>query len=395
MQSSNNYSSIFLRFQISFPNIVFLSGFFFLIIFLFLPHNDNVYMATYSNSLRIAADTLRGQIPVSDLAQDVIGARAIISRDNAYPILESAAPKIGVSWSAHHASTHPPTIFLYVLPISFLPWSILSAIWAWLMLVLIAASLHLYGLSWRLSIGFTPFLLLWPPVALGLGQFVVPWMFFLALAFKFRDRPLWAGIAIGLATMLKYLPVLLLLPFLIQRKFRTLLGFLTPIIIFISILFTLDPDIFSQYLDTSSTANSYNIMRCDNASLFISSIRSMGIIGLGVCIFFFLLLLFLFLEKFKFSGFSEAPGWMMLNYFAVSFLPLLWSYSLVPLIPIIGWLLSQKRPMIVACVILGVFITSIHPMDSCYSAFFTAFGTILFGLPFLMVVYKKNNDNQH
>jgi hypothetical protein len=57
----------------------------------------------------------------TDLTQDVIGFRAICRNQDAYPLLGPAMDKLGVVARVEHRSTHPPTAFLLVGPVAWLP----------------------------------------------------------------------------------------------------------------------------------------------------------------------------------------------------------------------------------------------------------------------------------
>jgi len=59
---------------------------------------------------------------MQDYAQDYIGARALLDKTkDLYPVLSDAFVDIGINWNAPHLSTHPPTAYLFALPLSLLP----------------------------------------------------------------------------------------------------------------------------------------------------------------------------------------------------------------------------------------------------------------------------------
>ena len=92
-----------------------------------------------AGGLRTAAAQLRGSGPPVDLVQDYVGARDVAGGREAYPVLTRAYASVGLKWPAGHRSTHPPTAFLLVLPVAWLPWKAAAAAWMALMLAALAA----------------------------------------------------------------------------------------------------------------------------------------------------------------------------------------------------------------------------------------------------------------
>ena len=82
-----------------------------------------------AGGIRTAAAQLRGSGPPVDLVQDYVGARDVARGRNAYPVLTRAYASVGLTWPAAHRSTHPPTAFLLVLPVAWLPWKPAAAVW--------------------------------------------------------------------------------------------------------------------------------------------------------------------------------------------------------------------------------------------------------------------------
>src|SRR5207253_7410260 len=124
-----------------------------------------------------------------------------------------------------HRSTHPPTAFVLVLPVAWLPWKAAAAAWGVLMLMTIAGAWWALGVSAELAAALAPLTLVWPPAAWSLGQLTPLWLLGLALAWRWRARPALAGAAVGIASLSKLLPALSLAPLLVRRRLRVLLGF--------------------------------------------------------------------------------------------------------------------------------------------------------------------------
>src|SRR5262249_50277003 len=152
-----------------------------------------------NDGLRAVRDTWRGAAQPTEFVQDVIGARALQQGTNPYPILGEGAQELGLSWPIGHRSTHPPTAFLFVLPLVGLPWDAASGWWMAAMtglLVLTAAALGGGRAAWP-ALVVTP---LWAPAAWSLCQLTPLWLAGLVLTWRLQSRPWLAGAAIGVAS---------------------------------------------------------------------------------------------------------------------------------------------------------------------------------------------------
>ena len=66
----------------------------------------------------------------ADFAQDYIGARALLSQEELYPVLGPAFQRIGLEWEVGHRSTHPPSAFLLALPLASFNYPVALRCWA-------------------------------------------------------------------------------------------------------------------------------------------------------------------------------------------------------------------------------------------------------------------------
>ena len=316
-----------------------------LIIILTLPPATKYdsYIETLSNT----AMTLKGQQAYSDIAQDLYGFRALLSNQDPYARLKPALRTIGVDWRGGSASTHPPTAFLLVAPIAYLPWKISSMLWAWLMLVCLCLSLRLMlGYSWDISILITAASVYWIPISTSFGQLTMIWMFGLAMAYKYRnDRPFLSGLFIAISSFTKLLPAILLLPFLLRRKWAALKGFAVVWLVASGILFLLSPKTILHYV-TNNRANTAEIIaRLDNGSFLFFLYRRAGMIGLAITAITLLLLLVLAFIKYRQTSEKEISKeeWHMYAFLAVLIMPITWIFSISPLLPNVLLLLQDKR----------------------------------------------------
>jgi uncharacterized membrane protein len=300
----------------------------------------------YLKGLLAVSATLRGEIPHSDLAQDVYGFRALVAQRDPYPILGPALRTLGIDWDVKHASTHPPTCFLLLAPVACLPWNWASALWAWLMLGLLCLSFRCCGLRWGLALGLTPFALLWPPVATSLGQVTIVWLFGLTAAYHCRQSsPFRAGLGIGLAALTKLVPGVLVVVLLVRKQWRGVAGLALVWTLTVGVLGLMSPATFVQYLRANETAAPATLARSDNSALLATAFRVGGWPGLIAALAF--LLLVMVASRRCFSRAADADAitrlWLLFMYLAVALLPVAWIYSVTPLLPVVLYLLSRGR----------------------------------------------------
>ena len=313
---------------------------------------------TYLGPMEVASSTLKGKGGPSDLAQDIVGFRALVAQRNPYPVLGPAFRELGLEWEIEHASTHPPMAFLFVAPVAFLSWNWASAVWAWLMLVLCVFAFRCYGTSWKAAVGLTPIILLWPPVATSLGQLTILWLFALAVGYRFEEKgQFWSGVSIGLAALTRFFPGLLVGSFILKRQWRALLGFVSIWIVFLSILMLLHPNSIGQYVQVNRSTSQDMIQRVDNASPLFNSYRFGSWIGVVLLLFLFLVIVWVNRDCFyRPKLFVSSRLWILLSFFSVVLLPISWIYSMTPLLPVILLLISRKKlsTMIVGCCCLAI-----------------------------------------
>ncbi len=372
----DNNSKLFLKINKTWltDDAILIIGIVFLLVFLLLPEPNAPSMIkfkddliqTYCTSLpttssiscnlsqsflmnlevtEFASSALKGKGAPSDLAQDIVGFRALVAQQDPYPILGPAYHKIGLEWGLTHASTHPPMAFLLVAPIAFLPWNWASAIWAWFMLTLIVFTLRFYGISWKKALGLTPLTLLWPPISTSLSQFTIIWLFVLAAGYPLeRKQQFWSGILVGLATLTKFFPGIMAISFLLKRKWLALLGFMVTLVAALFIVLLLYPGAINRYIEVNQTNSVNMILRNDNSSLLFNSYRFAGWMGLALVLFLFFLIIWANKECFYNPQLSTSPRlWILLSYFSVALLPISWNFSLAPLLPIVVFLIFRKK----------------------------------------------------
>jgi Glycosyltransferase family 87 len=368
-----------------------------LLLVLLWPESGN--FLPYTNTLESTTLVLKGKGPVSDLAQDIIGFRAMVRQENAYPILGPAVQELGFDWDIKHASTHPPTAFLFVAPIAFLPWNLAAMVWAWLMLGLLALVFRIYGMPWLVALGLTPIALLWPPIATSLGQLTIIWLLGFAIGYRYmRHDYFLSGVGIGLAALTKIIPGLMIILFLSKKRWSAILGIVLVGIASLVIVALLSLNSISQYVQVNRLNSVAMILRDDNSSLLGTGYRSGGWWGVTL-VLIFIALVFWTNKKYvsgKTDHFPPTELWMLLNYFAVVLLPVSWIYSLAPLLPVIVFLLSKRKMSTMFVGSCCIIIPFIVPAWGPYSAFplvlvnvLTGVGLILDALPFRLFTARS------
>lgn len=366
------------------------------VMFWFLNLTNTVTPSPYLYTLQTASATLQGTPPAAtDVATAIAGFRRLYLGLDTYPALGLALADYGINWDVKHASTHPPTAFLLVAPVSFLPWDAALTVWAWLMVILLFATLVSMRLSWWRALALTPVLLLWPPVATSLGQITIIWMFALAMAYRLsKEHPSWSGLWIGIGAMTKLTPGVMMIAFILQKRWRALIGFALAWSVALATIVILNPSAILRYIEVNKSNMPVIIQREDNASLLVAGYRWAGWLGILAVTSFFLVIIVvnrrLLLSE---RAVISAKGWMLLSYFAVALLPIFWIYSLLPLLPVMVFLVSQKKIITTLIVALCVFIPCISPPWGVEAVGPLVAVNVLVGLAFILDALDNRATN--
>jgi alpha-1,2-mannosyltransferase len=325
------------------------------------------------------AQMLLGRERRSDFATDVIGARALLNGGDPYPILGPALKELGISWPVEHRSTHPPTAFLFALPLANVPWPSATIIWGLAMLGLIVATARAVGLQWAAMVALLPFALLWPPVPWSLFQLTPIWLLGGVLAWRWRGAPYAAGAALGIASLTKLLPAVSLLPFLWRREWRALAALTTVWAVALALLLFLSPHVLSAYWAANRVGSIEQIARSDNGALLIVAWR---IGGLPAAVLAGALVGIVAAMGFR-AGVTTTPAWAVWIWLGIALLPIAWTYSLLPLLPWILRVLYQRHwaAQLAATLSIGAALLSPAPGSTGTGvALSIAFAGVAFGL---------------
>ena len=304
-----------------------------LALLLALPAPANPDKPGILGGVRTAAAQLRGAGPPVDLVQDYVGARRLARGADAYPVLTTAFASVGLHWRAEHRSTHPPTAFLLVLPIAWLPWKTAAAVWAALMLVAIGGTWWALGVEPALAAVLAPLTLLWPPAAWSLGQLTPIWLLGLALAWRERRDSSRAGASVALASLTKLLPAISLVPFLVLGRQRVLRGFVAIWVIAAAAVAILDPGVIRRYLSLARSVGDEQAARGENSALLWAFDHHLGAAGLAAALLLVAVVLAASLRRLRSLGRIDEWTWCAWAWAGVALLPIAWIYSLLPLLP--------------------------------------------------------------
>lgn len=266
----------------------------------------------------------------ADFAQDYVGARALVSQEELYPILGPAFERIGLKWEVEHRSTHPPSALLLALPLAGLDYPIALRIWAAAMALCLVAAGRAFGLPWRWAILAAGLSLAWPPARHSTQQHTPIWLLGLALGYRYRARPFVSGMWVGLGSLPKFLAASVLLAYPRRRRWTAWAGFAGVWLAATLALLLLRPDSLTTYLASNRINFVDQILREDNGALGVVAWRLGGIVAVTAVAALAVLVVWA-------GGRSrDEDNWAGLTWLGVALLPIAWVYSLLPLLP---WLL--------------------------------------------------------
>jgi uncharacterized membrane protein len=215
----------------------------------------------------------------------------------------------------------------------------------------------------------------------------IPWLFFIALAYRLRKNAWWSGTAIGLGFSVKYFPGLLILPYVLHRSYKAIIGFVVSFCILSAVVYSLNPQAIPRYLAVNKTNTTYNILRFDNGAIFTTLYHTIGIPGFVFLALFFLSILFINRDKLLQKPAEGDDIWLILSYFSVALLPISWDYSLLPLLPLIIWAVKRKNFAATLLCMIGIIMASFLPYGGIAPIW--QFMSILFFGSSLMVIGSK------
>jgi hypothetical protein len=274
----------------------------------------------------------QGRGPGGDFTQDYIGARRLLAGQNPYPILGPALAGVGLpDGGIDHVSTHPPGAFLFGLPLANEPWPRAARLWAGVVLASLLLALRASGTGWPTAFALVAWGLLWPPAAWSLSQLTPIWLLGQAVAWRYRDRPWLAGAAVGIASLTKFLPAVLLAPFLLRRQWGALAGFAVVWVSSTGLLLWLSPGVFAEYAEAVLPTAALIAQRADNGALLAFAASQVGSTAYALAVIMLVAALVRAARATTAEPWISRHAWGLWAWLAVALLPISWQYSLLPL----------------------------------------------------------------
>ena len=289
--------------------------------------------------------SLMGQGWPTELLQDYSGARAIVFGGNAYDTAGEEAARyaqFGYMGLPDVISTHPPSAFALFLPLAPVPFGMASAIWAALMLIALVVLVRLCGASWHVAALLGPLLVLAPPVAAAVNHLAVPWLVLLFLAFHVRHRPVTAGLLIGVASLTKYLPALVLAPLLLRRHWTALVAFVATWMVALGVVVALNPSVLPTYFAVARSAAGAWINDPGNGAFLIAPLRY-GLVAEALAVALVGWILYREAADLRVRKINDYDQWARWNWLGVALLPITWTYSVLPLALSVVLLYRRRR----------------------------------------------------
>src|SRR5207302_9731669 len=182
--------------------------------------DEAIALTPAGGGLGAAVHLLLGRPGGTDFLVDYASAYALVHQGDAYEIAEKLSERVGAPWPVSTANTHPPTMLPFILP--FLAGDYGSALGAWslAMLFVLILSVRFLEMHWLVAIGVGVALAVSFPGAYGIGNPVPLIGLGIAIAYRWRNHPLIAGLGIAIAAAPKISGILIVIPFLLSRRFK-------------------------------------------------------------------------------------------------------------------------------------------------------------------------------
>jgi hypothetical protein len=301
-----------------------------------------------TGGLNVATRELIGRGDPTDFLVDYASARALVAARDPYDVSARLIHDIGLNWPVGTANPHPPTAVTLVMPTTLLPYHIALAAWELAMIYAIVGTMWLlrvrllYAIPAGIAIGLTY------PGAYGISNIVPVIGLGIAIAYRWRNMPVIAGLGIALAAAPKSSGLILVIPFLLAGRLRTVGWTAFWYGLFATIPLMLDHHIWSAYLKAGTLAIRLNENHVSNGSLLylgrssgLPDVVSLGILGIIVCL----------------VAIARRDMFWPVAWATVAMLPIAWMYSLMTFLPMIVWAIVRSPRRSAGLAILAVAFT--------------------------------------
>ena len=311
--------------------------------------DDQVGMDPSFGSFNAFLQQLAGKRVTTDFQVDYGSAVALLHRQDPYGISREIFAQFGLpSWDIATANPHPPTTVVAVLPFALLGYQNALTAWSLLMVFVMIWTIRLMGVRLAYAAPLGVAVCVTFPGAFGIGNVVPVIGLGIALAYRYRDNPLLAAVGLTVAAAPKASGLILLLPFVLSMRWKTVAwtaGFLAVLAL---IPFAFYPGSWSSYVTGGIEAIALNSAREANASL-LNLATKLGI-PQSVAVVFLVLIAAAIAVLIKDTFWPTV--WLI-----VALLPIAWMYSLLTLIPLFCAAVRKPNPRGVGSVVLATALT--------------------------------------
>lgn len=280
-------------------------------------------------------DILQGDVPISDISNNVAASWGLISRDfRAYDPLNSLHPNIGVNIAIEHAHTHPPLTFILTIPFAQMDVSSWLPFFVSAMGVALAWSLRLMSVRPSFAYPITAVVVATVP---GQESLLTTYpLTALCVAWVWRQRFSGYQVAVPL-TLIAAMRAVTALPglvFLLAGRIKVVLLVVAASLLLALANWLIEPSVFSDWLTLGRSAIDFTVGRGDNLALPNLS-RTLGVSPILILTSCLVIAILAFVRG--------CSLFWILYWLALASSPIAWSYTVVLLLPVLAYLWRESR----------------------------------------------------
>ena len=304
--------------------------------------DEAIALTPAGGGLGAAVHLLLGRPGGTDFLVDYASAYALVHHGDAYEIAEKLSERVGAPWPVSTANTHPPTMLPFILP--FLAGDYGSALGAWslAMLFVLILSVRFLEMPWAVAIGVGVALAVSFPGAYGIGNPVPLIGLGIAIAYRWRNHPLLAGLGIAIAAAPKISGILIVIPFLLSRRFKAVAVAAGVYGVMAGLPVLFQSNVWTRYSHAGVRAAVLNATRSDNASWLHLAEKC----GVSVIVVIALLGVLTIVAAIITRDTFWPTVWLI-----VAALPIAWMYSLLTLVPLAVQVVRKGSPAAIGLII--------------------------------------------
>jgi hypothetical protein len=168
-------------------------------------------------------------------------------------------------------------------------------------------------------------------MAWSFSQLTPLWLLGQTVAWRYQHHPWLAGAAVAVASLTKFLPAVLLVPFLLRRQWGVLAGFATVWVLAVGLLLGLSPGVFAEYVELAVPTAMAISLRADNGALLAFATSQIGSPAPVLAVGMLLATLGRAVRTAITAPRLSRHAWGLWAWLSVALLPISWQYSLLPL----------------------------------------------------------------